>query len=157
MFQGNVEPETQTEIEGCCYNPSTLWILGDIYRRDMCIALKRKLIRRILFLRIETRAEVCSSSTSYSSLSTCVSRYWMRRVRSSQENTRFCSAAESCWTEKISRTNPCRGCRMKLGTTSRNSTSYPDFTGSFLLLSNSREIGTIGAYHVIPHIVILML
>lgn len=98
-----------------------------------------------IFSKTETHAEVCSSSTSYSSLFTCASRYWMRRVRSSQENTRSCFAAESCWTEKISRTNPCRGCRMKLGTTSRNSTSCPDFTDSFLLLSSSREIGTIGA------------
>lgn len=113
-------------------------------------------MRRFLFLRTGTRAEVCSSSTSYSSLFTCVSRYWMRRVRSSRENTRSCSAAESCWTEKISRTNPCRGCRMKLGTTSRNSTSCPDFTESFLLSSSSREIGTIGAYKTLyqRHIVI---
>lgn len=127
-----------------------------IYAEEKYTILKKnKLIRRILFLRIGTHAEVCSSSTNYSSLFTCVSRYWMRKVRSSQESTRFCSAAGSCWTEKISRTNPCRGCRMKLGTTSRNSTSCPDFTDSFLLSSNSREIGTIGAYNVVQcHIVI---
>lgn len=106
------------------------------------------MMRRILFLWIGTHAEVCSSSTSSSFLFTCASRYWMRRAKSSRENTRFCSAAESCWTEKISRTNPCRGCRMKLGTMSLNSTSCPDFTESFLHLSTSRVIGTIGAYNV---------
>lgn len=126
-----------------------------MYAEEKCTILKKNELIRILFLRIGTHAEVCSSSTSYSSLFTCVSRYWMRKVRSSQESTRFCSAVGSCWTEKISRTNPCRGCRMKLGTTSRNSTSCPDFTDSFLLLSNSREIGTIGAYNVVQcHIVI---
>lgn len=120
-----------------------------IYAEEKCAVLKKnKLIWQILFLRIGTRAEVCSSSTSYSSLFTCVSRYWMRKVRSSQENTRFCFAAGSCWTEKISRTNLCHGCRMKLGTTSRNSTSCPDFTDSFLLSSSSRESGSIGAYNV---------
>jgi len=107
-------------------------------------------------LRIGTRAEVCSSSTNYSSLFTCVSRYWMRKVRSSQENTRSCFVAGSYWTKKISRTNLCRGCRMKLGTTSRNSTSCLDFTDSFLLSSSSREIGTIGAYNVVQCQIVIL-